>query len=51
MSVLNNIRYHKISKQQNKRSIREILKVKDELIEQLKDFSYQTDIKLNNIAS
>lgn len=36
MTVLNNIRYHKISKQQSKRNIREIIQKKEELIQALK---------------
>lgn len=49
MTILNNIRYHKISKEDKKRSIREIIKLKDELMEQLKDLSKQT--KQDTIAS
>lgn len=51
MPILNNTRYHKISKQQSKRRIREIIKLKDELINDLKEFSRQTNIKLDNMAS
>lgn len=51
MTILNNTRYHKTTKEENKRNIRELIRLQDQLIDELTELSKQTNLKLDRIAN